>query len=153
MAGVGHPAHLRVTGQWDTVPSAIPGNISTMYSTLYGNEPKEHPPSPDFVRRCRTIVQVIGETIGAIKLASAKEWGQLWTDATARRQIPFTALIIGLMPDPGDDDAVIDPVVVSSCIFTETESADSQAEGIINKVSAMMTLMSKDIISLASMFL
>ena len=116
-----------------TSPKAIPANIMTMYTTLYEKEPDETPPSPAFVRQCRTVVQVIGETIAAVKLANAKEWGQLWTDATTRRQIPFTALIIGLLSE--DSNEAIDPIVVSSCIFMENETAESQAEGIIDKVS------------------
>jgi DNA polymerase III alpha subunit (gram-positive type) len=113
-----------------TPPSAIPANILTMYETLYGETTKDLP-SVSFVRSCRVVVEVIGETVTAIKLARAGSWKQLWTDATTRRQIPFTALIIGLM---GDDDK-IDPVVVSSCIFMEDEKSDTGAEGIITKVS------------------
>ena len=76
-------------------------------------------------------VEIIGETVAAIKLADADTWNQLWTDATTRRQIPFTAVIIGLM---GDNDE-IDPVVVSSCIFMEDETSATGANGILNKVS------------------
>ena len=77
------------------------------------------------------IVQVIGETIAAIKLASVERWDQLWTDATTRRQCPFQALIIGLM----DTKKNLDPVIVSSCIFLEDESAETTVESILAKVS------------------
>ena len=113
-----------------TPPSAVPDNIQTMYEILYGTEPEEMP-SVDFVRKCRVIVEVMGETVAAIKLAKAPSWNQLWTDATTRRQIPFTTLIIGLM---GDNDNQIDPVVISSCIFMEDKGAETQAAGIIDKV-------------------
>ena len=73
----------------------------------------------------------MGETLTAIKLAEVETWRQLWTDATTRRKIPFTSLIIGLL---GDEDN-IDPVIVSSCIFMEDKRSDTGAEGIINKVS------------------
>jgi len=33
------------------------------------------------------------------------------------------------------DDAKIDPLVVSSCIFPEEERSETQAEGIVSKVS------------------
>lgn len=75
--------------------------------------------------------EVIGETIAAMKLADAPTWNQLWTNGTTRRQIPFTALVIGLM---GEDED-IDPVVVSSCIFMEDEHSEMQADGIINRVN------------------
>ena len=51
-------------------------------------------------------------------------------DGTTRQQIPFTALVIGLM----GNSEVIDPIVVSSCIFMEDERSEMQADGIINKV-------------------
>jgi hypothetical protein len=41
------------------------------------------------------IVENMGETLTAIKLANAPEWSQLWTDSTTRRQIQFAALIVG----------------------------------------------------------
>jgi len=43
---------------------------------------------------------------------------QLWYDGTTRRQIPFGALIIGML---SGDNNMIDPVVVSSCIFKKTK--------------------------------
>ena len=87
-----------------------------------------------FVRQCRVIVQVIGETITAIKLASAENWDQLWTDATTQRQCPFQALIIGLM----DSEKKLDPVTVSSCIFLEDESTETTVESILAKVSGIV---------------
>ena len=114
-----------------TSPSAIPGNIRTMYATLFGESVT--PPTPQFCRGCRTIVQVAGETIAAIKLARKDSWEQLWTDATTRRQVPFTALIVGLMGD--GPEAKLNPIVVSSCIFMEDETSETCAAGILRKVS------------------
>jgi hypothetical protein len=113
-----------------TPPASIPSIISSSYQTYYGKEPEDIP-QISFVRQCRVIVQVIGETIAAIKLASAEKWDQLWTDATTRRQCPFQALIIGLM----DTEKNLDPVIVSSCIFLEDESAETTVESILTKVS------------------
>jgi hypothetical protein len=74
-----------------TAPSAIPTNIQTMYETLYSKKPEELP-SVNFVREYRVVVEVIGKTIAAIRLVMAPDdWNQLWTDATTRQQIPFTA--------------------------------------------------------------
>ena len=75
---------------------------------------------------CRVVVEVMGETIAVIKLADTPSWNQLWTDGTTRRQIPFTALVIGLM----GNGEVIDPIVVPSCIFMEDERSETQADGI-----------------------
>ena len=114
-----------------TPPSAIPANIQTLYATILCVDVA--PPTVSFCRDCRTMVQVIGETIAAIKLARATTWAQLWTDATTRRQIPFTALIIGLLGDGLEDK--INPIVVSSCIFMDDETSETQAAGILGKVS------------------
>ena len=116
-----------------TPPTAIPGNIRIMYETLYGEEPDDEP-SVNFVRECRPIVEVIGETITAMKLADAESWDQLWTDGTTRRQIPFAALVIGIL---GDND-VIDPVVISWCIFMKDERSETQADGVLSKVSTII---------------
>ena len=112
-----------------TPPTAIPGNIKTMYETLYGEDAKEVP-SVNFCRRCRIVVQVIGETMTALKLANSKTWKQVFTDATSRRQISFLVLLIGVM----DEDGRIDPVVVSSCIFMEDETSETEAQCVLDKV-------------------
>jgi hypothetical protein len=59
-----------------TPPASIPSIISSSYQTYYGKEPEDEP-QISFVRQCHVIMQVIGETIAAIKLASAEKWDQL----------------------------------------------------------------------------
>ena len=110
-----------------TVPTAVPSTIQSIYETLY-DEPPEELPSVNFVCECRVVVEIIGETMVAIKLGHAEIWDQLWTDSTTRRQIP---LIIGILADSGN----IDPIVVSSCIFMEDERSETQVDGIVNKVN------------------
>ena len=113
--------------------ASIPSIISSSYQTYYGKEPEEVP-QISFVRQCRVIVEVIGETIAAIKLASVEKWDQLWTDATTQRQCPFQALIIGLM----DTEKNLDPVIISSCIFLEEESVETTIKSILAKVSGIV---------------
>ena len=113
-----------------TPPTAVPLAMQMMYQMWTGDTPGELP-LVSFVRTCRVVVEVIGEMIAAMKLADAPTWSQLWTDGTTRRQIPFTALVVDLM---GDDED-IDPVVVLSCIFMEDERSETQADGILNRVS------------------
>ncbi len=109
---------------------AVPSAMQSMYEMLMGEMPKELP-SVSFVRSCRVVVEVIGETFAAMKLADAPSWSQLWTDGRTRRQIPFTVLVVGLM---GNNDDIIDPVVVLSCIFMEDERSEMQADGILKRV-------------------
>jgi hypothetical protein len=115
-----------------TRPSAIPSCIHTVYKTLYQEAPDELP-SVNFVRECCVIVEVMGETMTAIKLANAPQWLQLWSNFTTRCQIPFTALIIGVIAESGD----IDPCVVLSCIFMEDETSKTQVDGIVKKVNVL----------------
>ena len=68
----------------------------------------------NYVRQCRAVVEVMGETIAALKLANVENWKQLFFDGTTRWQKSFTALIIGLLSEGEDEDQLIDPVVVSS---------------------------------------
>jgi hypothetical protein len=53
-----------------TPPTLIPSIIATCYQTCYGKQLDEVT-QKSFVCQCCVIVQVIGETIVAIKLASA----------------------------------------------------------------------------------
>jgi hypothetical protein len=46
-------------------------------------KPKELP-LVNFTLECCVIVEVIGETIVAIKLANVPKWDQLWYDGTTR---------------------------------------------------------------------
>ena len=66
----------------------------------------------------------------ALKLAKAVKWDQLFTDATSHRQISFQALLFGIINKNG----MIDPVVVSSCIFMEDETSETEAQCVIDKV-------------------
>jgi hypothetical protein len=113
-----------------TPPSAIPSNIGTLFVTLTGEEPKELP-SVNYVRQCRVLIQIIAETITAMKLAAHPNWAQIFFDATTRRQLSFSAVIISLM---GDEPGSVDPVIVSSCVIMEDETSEMQVTGIVAKV-------------------
>jgi len=79
-------------------PSAIPSSILTLFATLYGEEPQKIP-SLNYDRQCRVLVQIISETIKAMKLAVCPHWAEISFDAMTRRQVPFLAVVISLMGD------------------------------------------------------
>ena len=116
-------------------PSAIPTSILTLFATLYGEEPKIIP-SLNYVRQCRVLVQIISETITAMKLAACPNWAEIFFDATTRRQIPFSAVVVSLM---GDGPETIDPIIVSSCVILEDETSETQVDGIVTKVRALIS--------------
>ena len=47
-------------------------NIAILYKTFFGAKPDELP-SVNFVRECRVVVEVVGETITAFKLTKANQ--------------------------------------------------------------------------------
>ena len=106
----------------------FPDNIAIFLESFYGEEPKEWP-SVNFCRGSCIIVQTIGEVITGIKLASIKDWKQIFFDPTTQRQTPFLAVVIGLMTKEG-----LDHVTVSSCIFLEDETAQTTADDVEEKV-------------------
>ena len=59
-----------------TPPTMVPLAMQTMYQMLTGDTPDELP-CVNFVWSCRVVVEVMGETITAIKLADAPSWNQL----------------------------------------------------------------------------
>ena len=93
-------------------PMDITSSIYNLYETLNGVEPIEVL-SMSFIQQLSTVVQVLGETIEALKLTDSDSWRQIFTDATSRRQCAFKAFVVGLM----DEDGLLDPVIVSSCNF------------------------------------
>jgi hypothetical protein len=52
-------------------PTAVPSTIQSIYETLVYDESPEELPSVNFVRECRVVVGIIGETMVAIKLGRA----------------------------------------------------------------------------------
>ena len=110
-------------------PSVIPGTIVLMYESLLGKSLKQVP-SASFARECWDVVRIVCETLTAMRLASSDDWKQLFTDATARRQQLFQTLIIGL----GTNDKVVDPIIVSSCIFFKDESYETTFDSIKGKI-------------------
>ena len=73
----------------------------------------------------------IGETITAMKLSACKNWAEIIFDATTRRQVPFSAVVISLM---GDGPDIIDPSIVSSYVILEDETSETQVDGIMTKL-------------------
>ena len=113
-------------------PAAVPAILLTTSSTI-NQQKTAKVPLVNFVRECRVVVQIIGETIATIKLANTEKWGQLFTDGTTRRQIAFQNLVVGLM----DEEGQLDPIAVSSCIFLENETSEKQLESLLGRINLL----------------
>ena len=112
-----------------TPPSAIPANIVTMFAI--NGIILDEVPSVNYCRQCRTVVQVIVETLAVKRLADAESWDQGFFDASSRRQVSFTCFVVGLK----NANNTLETFTLSSCIFSEDETAEKQVESIINSVS------------------
>ena len=117
-------------------PSTVTPNIQTTYAIMNSCEAKELP-SLDFVRKCQTVVENLNLMFAGLRLGNATTWHELYTDGTARRQIAFQNLVIGLK-----QNKKFDSVIASSCIFLKNETATKQVEAITNKVRAFSRLLS-----------
>ena len=78
-----------------TPPAAIPDNILSQDNLTTGREGQEVP-SVDFCRDMRIVLRILTETLAAYQLAQQKQWHQLFTDGTSRRQIALETLLIAL---------------------------------------------------------
>lgn len=82
-----------------TPPSAIRANIQLHIETFAPFIDTVELPSLWTIRRARTVILVICQTLAAYRLAKADKWGQLFTDATSRRQVTFQNLLISIEDD------------------------------------------------------
>ena len=119
-----------------SLPSVIPSSIGTLFAMLYDKESTSIP-SFNYVRQCRVLVQIVSETITAMKQSVCSNWAEIFFDATTRRQVPFSAVVISLM---GDTPESIDPVIVSLCVVLEDETSETQVDGIVSKVTHAIML-------------
>jgi hypothetical protein len=91
-------------------------------------------PLLNYVRQCRVLIQIIGEIITAMKLAACPKWGEIFFDATTRRQVPFSAVGIILI---GNTPESVYPIIVSLCVVMEDETSEMQVEGVAAKVNSL----------------
>ena len=82
-----------------STPRAVRENIQTHIDTFAPGVKISELPSLWTIRRARTVLLVICQTLAAYRLAKADKWGQLFTDATSRRQVTFQNLLISIEED------------------------------------------------------
>ncbi len=82
-----------------TPPTSVNANIISSIKCFSPNTKIKEMPSIWTIRRARTVLLVIVQTLAAYRLARAKSWGQLHTDGTSRRQISYQDLVITMEED------------------------------------------------------
>ena len=94
-----------------TPPSAVSSNIASQIVIMNPDVKAKDVPSISYVRKCCTILRIIGETLASYKLAKAKDWQQLFADRISRRQTVIQNLIVTIK-----EDNVLKNIVLSSSI-------------------------------------
>ena len=82
-----------------TPPSSVNSNIVSLIRTFSPTTKISELPSIWTIRRARTVLLVIVQTLAVYRIAKAKKWEQLFTDGTSRRQVSFQDLIISVEED------------------------------------------------------
>ena len=82
-----------------TPPSSVNDNIVAHVKTFSPTTDIVDLPSIWTIRRARTVLLIICQTLAAYRLSKADKWEQLFTDATSRRQVSFQNLVISIEED------------------------------------------------------
>ena len=70
--------------------------------------------------------------MAAMRLGCAETWHQLFTDGTSCQQQEFQNLVISVQED--EEECILDPVIVSLCIYLENGTSEMQVKAIVEQV-------------------
>ena len=82
-----------------TPPSSVNANIVSFLRCFSPTTVIKELPSIWTIRRGRTVLLVVVETLATYRLAKAKQWGQMFTDGSSRRQIALQDLALSIEED------------------------------------------------------
>ena len=82
-----------------TPPSSVNPNIVTFIKKLSPSIVIRELPSIWTIRRARTVLLAIVQTLATYRIAKAGKWEQMFTDGTSRKQVTFQDLIITIEED------------------------------------------------------
>ena len=106
-----------------TPPSAINANMQYHIAITSPNVKIDQLPCDRYIRDCRTILRILGETLTAYRLAKVDGWSQISTDGTSRRQVALQNLVVSIM-----EDNELKPLILSSAIILLGESSIGNTE-------------------------
>ena len=113
-----------------TPPALISPNIDLKIALIRPDVEIRNLPSISFIKEYRTVLCILGEILTSYRLAQSKEWGQLFTNGTSRRQVVLRNLIVSVI-----DNDEIKPLILSSAIKLEGETSYQQQASILNMIS------------------
>ena len=82
-----------------TPPTSVNANILSFVRCFSPMTIIKELPSIWTIRRGRTVLLVVVETLATYRLAKAKRWGQMFTDGSGRRQIAMQDLALSIEED------------------------------------------------------
>ena len=115
-----------------TKPTVLQANISAMSRVLHSelNIVRELP-SLKHIKIMRTVLSTVTKTLAAYRLGHARNWRQLHTDETSRRQVLTVNVVISII----NNDNQLCTICMSGSIISKDGTADEQSHAIINAFS------------------
>jgi len=111
-----------------TPPTCIQANIYAMARAICPDyDVVRELPSLKHIKGLRTVLALCTKYLAAIQIGNAKEWKQLHTDETSRRQTSIVNIVMGLLTK--DDE--LRTVCLTGSLLCEDGTAESQSKAII----------------------
>ena len=125
-----------------TPPTSVNGNIIAHVKAFSPSTIIKELPSIWTIRRTRTILLIVVQTLAAYRLGNSKKWRQLFTDGTSRRQVAYTNLAISC-EEQTEEGMMLTPLLLTSSIYATDETAETVALAIENTVKEKGELLDK----------
>jgi len=112
----------------NTPPSCIQANIYAMARALLPqHDVVIELPSLKHIKNMRTVLALVTKHLAAQQIGKAKEWKQLHTDETQRRQTSIANVVMGVL----DKDNKLKTICLTGSIIAEDGTAEEQSKAII----------------------
>jgi hypothetical protein len=85
-------------------------------------------PSLKHIKIMRTVLSTVTTTLSAYRLGHARNWRQLHTDETSRRQVSIVNAVISII----NNDNQLCTICMSGSIISKDDTADEQSRAIIS---------------------
>ena len=87
-------------------------------------------PRINFIRKCRTVFRIIGETLEAYHIGKVEQWDQSLSDVMGRRHIAFQNLAIGVI-----NKECLHTLILSNYIILEGKINEQQVEAVLSTIA------------------
>ena len=86
-------------------------------------------PRINFIWSCRTILQIIGETLAAYHISKVEQWDKIFYDGMCRRQTALQNLVIGVIYEER-----LRPLILSTYIILDIETSEKQVDAVLSTI-------------------